>query len=370
MNLGCCDCYDESSLKENISLRPGFKRHQLNKIQPSTRSIQSVDSSTTINYDFIHIRSIFQLILLIYRRLIYTSIRIYYNLINFIFRNSLVDQFRSNEPCTKEQEQAFYNYKFNDIPEHLKFNPFILEGYRSNLNFKQSLLSFFYLHNESTNIYSHAFAFLYFLIFMPKNLPWNIINKNYQCLFFALCHVFSTIAPWFGSTVYHLFMNHRNGQKIYNKLLAFDVLAIWITQSIGALLPVYMSVIDFNFTFKYFYMTLYVLLAIRSLYDVLIVGGRMRRRFGFSSLVFMRFVSIYLRTYSNKINNYDDLILQELYPIIGALVSAFRIPEIFSPGTFDLFLNSHNLMHFLVVLATFHLHSSAVTDLILLSNYV
>ena len=95
-------------------------------------------------------------------------------------------------------------------------------------------------------------------------------------------------------------MNHRNGQEIYNKLLAFDVFGIWITQTFGALLPVYISVIDFNFTFKYFFLSLYILLAIRSLYDVLFVGGRMRRRFGFSSLVFMRFLSIYLRTYSNN----------------------------------------------------------------------
>lgn len=100
------------------------------------------------------------------------------------------------------------------------------------------------------------------------------------------------------------------------------------------------------------------MLSIRSLYDVLIVGGRMRRRFGFSSLVIMRFISIYLRTYStNKIQvcfiflicdklnqkffiffiflkNFNDLILQELYPIFGALVSAWHFPEVIYPGIF------------------------------------
>lgn len=75
-----------------------------------------------------------------------------------------------------------------------------------------------------------AFAFVYFLFFMPKFIPWSAINSSNLCLFFAISHVFATIAPWFGSTIYHLFMNHNQGQLIYNKLLNFDVFGIWITQ--------------------------------------------------------------------------------------------------------------------------------------------
>lgn len=100
-------------------------------------------------------------------------------------------------------------------------------------------------------------------------------------------------------------MNYRsdsqNGPAFYNKLLSFDVLGIWISQTFGALLLVYMSVIDLNATFKWFYLSAYLLLSVRSLYDVLVVGGRLRRRLGFSSLVLMRFISLCLRmTYSNK----------------------------------------------------------------------
>ena len=40
-----------------------------------------------------------------------------------------------------------------------------------------------------------------------------------------------------------------------------------------------------------------------------------------------------------------------------------------SPGTFDLFLNSHNLMHLLVVLGAGHLYSQGIHDLVLLSKY-
>lgn len=94
-------------------------------------------------------------------------------------------------------------------------------------------------------------------------------------------------------------MNYRsdskNGQSIYNKLLSFDVMGIWISQTFGALLLVYMSVIDLNATFRWLYLSAYLLLSARSLWDVLYVGGRLRRRLGFSSLVLMRFISLCLR---------------------------------------------------------------------------
>ena len=151
-----------------------------------------------------------------------------------------------------------------------------------------------------------AFALVYFALFMPKRIPWGVIGSNGLCLFFAISLIFATIAPWFGSTIYHLFMNFRsdskNGQSIYNKLLSFDVMGIWISQTFGALLLVFMSVIDLDAPFKWAYLSAYLLLSVRSLYDVLYVGGRLRRRLGFSSLVLMRFISLCLRiAYSNKL---------------------------------------------------------------------
>ena len=95
--------------------------------------------------------------------IVYLS-RLYGSLINFIFRSSFFDQFRATscqsdgktDGRTTSDERPLQNYRITEVADHLRFNPFILEGYRSNLNFKQSLLSLFYLHNESTNIYSHG----------------------------------------------------------------------------------------------------------------------------------------------------------------------------------------------------------------------
>ena len=46
--------------------------------------------------------------------------------------------------------------------------------------------------------------------------------------------------------------------------------------------------------------------------------------------------------------------------LIGALIYATRVPECWSPGTFDVWLSSHQIFHILIVLAAaVHLYAIA-----------
>lgn len=60
--------------------------------------------------------------------------------------------------------------------------------------------------------------------------------------------------------------------------------------------------------------------------------------------------------------------MQEILPIIGAVISATRVPERWWPGKFDYILNSHNIMHVFVVLGANHLHLATCSDLIWISK--
>lgn len=42
--------------------------------------------------------------------------------------------------------------------------------------------------------------------------------------------------------------------------------------------------------------------------------------------------------------------------VVGGVIGAMHIPEKWIPGNFDLYLNSHNIMHVLVVLAVYSMH--------------
>ena len=259
-------------------------------------------------------------------------------------------------------------YKITEVPEHLRFNPFVTNGYRFyKLSFWQSIYSLFYLHNETLNILTHGAPFIYFLLFMPRHIPWDLIDYH----FLAYLHITGCVAPWLGSCVYHTFMNHRSGVDLYQKLLKWDVIGIWITQSLGASTTIYTSLILYPFWLQFIFIFLYSLIAIRALQHTLLASGVWKRRLGFAILVGMRVLAFILRLNAIEIGQASPLIhtiMQEIWPIIGALISAARIPERWYPGYFDLALNSHNLLHIFAVIGAIHMHLATCSDLIWLSN--
>lgn len=64
--------------------------------------------------------------------------------------------------------------------------------------------------------------------------------------------------------------------------------------------------------------------------------------------------------------------LQDGVSILGGAIGAMRIPEKWFPGLVDFYLNSHNIMHVLVVVAVYSMHKvnwSQGAYIILYSNY-
>jgi hypothetical protein len=46
-------------------------------------------------------------------------------------------------------------YPIDQVPLHLRFNPFVLSGYRGKLDVWASISSLLYFHNETVNILTH-----------------------------------------------------------------------------------------------------------------------------------------------------------------------------------------------------------------------
>ena len=74
-----------------------------------------------------------------------------------------------------------------------------------------------------------AIPLVVILMSIPTLLPWDEISIPYLPKF----HVMATMAPWIGSILYHLFMNHQCGYKVYKAVLTIDVIGIWMTQTTG-----------------------------------------------------------------------------------------------------------------------------------------
>lgn len=260
--------------------------------------------------------------------------------------------------------------KWNQVPTHLKFNPYIHDGYRPLANSTGCLKSLAYWHNESVNILTHGLPVLYIAIYSPTLIPWSDIDVP----ILPYTHLLGIFCPWFGSFIYHTFMNHTAGDGVYRRLLQLDMLGIWVTQSIGALTTVFAAVYCFSPLFRMLITLFYALTCLWGLYKAVKAGSSgspWDRRFCFFLPILIRLGLVGMRSSgyaSGHPASLPYIWLQDLIAIFGGVIGALRIPEKWFPGKFDYWFNSHHIMHVLVLVAVVQMHYAAKMDLIWLTN--
>lgn len=257
--------------------------------------------------------------------------------------------------------------KFKEMPAHLRFNRFVLGHYRPPMGITGCLASLTYFHNETINILTHAVPVLLILASVPWMLPWDKISVPWL----PSIHVFACLAPWIGSTFYHLFMCHHFGQVAYQALLRLDLLGIWFTQTFGALVTIAAATHCFQYQTKFYLLVCYSLLCFLCLYQAMTVSTVWGRRFAFSAPFVIRMCCLILRLSAwggGHPNSTLYVILQDLLAILGGYIGAVNIPEKWFPGKCDRFCNSHNIMHVLVVMAVYQMHQAASLDLVWMSS--
>ncbi|XP_017847653.1 progestin and adipoQ receptor family member 4 isoform X2 [Drosophila busckii] len=249
---------------------------------------------------------------------------------------------------------------WQDMPKYLQFNPYVLNGYRPLQTFRGCLLSLFYWHNETINILTHAIPIFYILAIVPGLMPWHTGYK-----FLSFCHVFGSVAPWCGSFLYHLFMNIERGENVYYTLLKLDMVGIWVSQSFGALPLVTATTLCFPPFLKWLIIISYCILSLWGLYKALTAGSPWQRRLCFALPFAMRSVLTFLRIRGMVGGSHmalSHVYLQDGVSILGGAIGAMRIPEKWFPGLVDFYLNSHNIMHVLVVVAVYSMHKATIKD--------
>lgn len=248
--------------------------------------------------------------------------------------------------------------QWKDMPKHLQFNQYIMEGYRPLTNVKGCIHSLFYFHNETVNIFTHGIPVLYILATVPYLMPWS----NFR--FLSWCHLIGSLAPWCGSFVYHLFMNLDRGEVVYYRLLKLDMFGIWMSQSFGAI--TFVTATAFCWRIKWLLIFAYCVLCLWGLYKALLASSPWQRRLCFLFPFVMRMHLVVLRMFKLAGGNTESMVhvyLQDGVSIIGGAIGAMNIPEKWLPGNVDFCLNSHNIMHVLVVVAVYSMHQATMRDL-------
>ena len=64
----------------------------------------------------------------------------------------------------EDKNNVYKIYKLEEMPEYLRFNPYIKDGYRGQMTLRECCQSLLFFHNETINIYTHGGYFLTFVL--------------------------------------------------------------------------------------------------------------------------------------------------------------------------------------------------------------
>ena len=246
---------------------------------------------------------------------------------------------------------------FNALPKWLQDNDFLHRGHRPPLpSFKLCFQSIFRLHTETGNIWTHGlgaliFVFLFIYSMITVRAHHSFVDRLMYSIYFM-----GAITCLLFSTVFHTCSCHSpQVSKFCSKL---DYCGISI-QIIGSMIPaLYYGFYD-NQVMYLTYITFGVILCaisiIISLWDKF---GEPKFR-PFRTAVFLAFglsnvipgIHWFFVLESHLIGAFCLFILQGMLYVVGALLYAIRIPERFFPGKCDIWFQSHQIFHILVVTA-------------------
>jgi len=260
---------------------------------------------------------------------------------------------------------------FKKLPGWMKDNEYLQFGHRPELNsFKECFKSIFGIHSETGNIWTHLIGFVAFvtlaIIFYVKPLCDNChtdieLREKLIFLFFFL----GAILCLGLSSLFHTVCCHSEHiSKLFCKL---DYVGISLL-TVGSFVPWIYYGFYCQFVPKVVYLTIISLLGVgaiivtmmdkfstseyRPLRALLFVclGG-----FGFVPSMHFLIMSGW-DTALVEASIHRVLIMGGLY-ILGAVLYGSRIPERFLPGKCDIWFQSHQIFHVLVIAAAFvHFH--------------
>ncbi|XP_027695173.1 progestin and adipoQ receptor family member 4-like isoform X1 [Vombatus ursinus] len=248
-------------------------------------------------------------------------------------------------------------------PCHLQFNPFVLTGYRPTSGTLGCVYSLFYLHNELGNIYIHGMALMTLLVLLPLTIPWGQLGWG---SWLGGTHCLACLAPLAGSVLYHLFMCHHGGSRVYTRLLALDMCGVWLANSLGALPMIHCTLACWP-RLRLLALVAHAFLSTIAGWQALTARSTVARlrAFGWQATAHLLVFAVRgMGLGTGAPGSLPCYLRTEALALLGGLVNVARLPERWKPGAFDYWCNSHQIMHLLSVISILQLHAGVVLDLI------
>ncbi|CAL4069310.1 unnamed protein product, partial [Meganyctiphanes norvegica] len=246
------------------------------------------------------------------------------------------------------------------LPQWLQDNEYLHNWHRPHLpSFAECFKSVFKLHSETGNIWTHlvgCIAFIYVMIYFLSVSPIVFEEKFIFSTFFLgaiLCLGFSTLLHTLGC-------HSESSCKLFGKL-DYCGISLLIT---GSCVPWFYYVFYCDYISKIVYISMIVILGtltmVFSLYDKFGTSEYRTMRalsfviFGMSAAIpAVHYMSI--MDWNDQVNTtaMQSVFLLAFLYVLGAGIYAARIPERLFPGKCDLWFQSHQIFHVLVVAGAF-----------------
>ncbi|KAI5734127.1 hypothetical protein M8J77_002755 [Diaphorina citri] len=274
------------------------------------------------------------------------------------------------EEFVRKVWQASWNVcHFQHLPQWLQDNDFLHTGHRPPLyTFKECFKSIFRVHTETGNIWTHllgCIAFIGISIYFTYSVDIELKEK----LVFAAFFLGAIVCLGLSFAFHTLHCHSEHVGRLFSKL-DYCGIALLI---MGSFVPWLYYGFYCSFLSKVIYLTSVVILGAASIivsltkqfsapnYRPLRAGVFMS--FGLSGVVPAMHYG-YVEGWFSKVAqaSLGWLLLMGVLYIIGGLIYALRVPERYFPGKCDIWFQSHQIFHVLVVSAAF-VHYHGITEM-------
>ena len=231
--------------------------------------------------------------------------------------------------------------KNQDVFEHCKY-PYILSSYRPNYSYLECIKSIFKLHNETMNCWTMIFISFVSLVYLFLNYD---ISTFYVTLS-ALIHLPFALS-------FHLF-------KCKEKHIAYRFEKLDHTFIFVSSIVLYHGLSYNTLPTLFYYINIYniLLISINGIRNIIFGAENrtgMEQRICIVYNVTLAVICYWFPMFYASLNGDVFIITYTLgVPLsltAGAIVYLYGIPERFYPNTFDIYMNSHTLMHISLFIA-------------------
>ncbi|CAK9138564.1 unnamed protein product [Ilex paraguariensis] len=332
------------------------------------------------------------------------------------------DKNKNKNKSKKKREKAERSYglvSFQELPEYMKDNEFILNYYRAEWPLKETLFSIFRWHNETLNVWTHLIGFILFLGLTFANLmhvpqladfitiftrhfptsteanfshnskefllrPTKLIDLKQELPFpmdITPPEVAATQWPFFiflggsmfcllSSSICHLFSCHSHHLNLL--LLQMDYVGIAV-MIITSFFPPIFYIFQCDPHWQFIYLGGITVMGICTIITLLSPGLSTGKFRSFRALLFvsMGLFGLVPAIHALVVNwgepqrnvtlAYESAMAVSY--LVGAMFYVGRIPERWKPGWFDLAGHSHQIFHVFVIMGALAHYGAALVFL-------